>query len=62
MSQLMTAPELARELGLTAKYLRTLIRRHQLAPGHVPGLRYALDADDVTRIRRHPAVRQAAIK
>jgi hypothetical protein len=54
-----TAPELARELGLDAKYLRHLIREHRLVPDHQHGKRYELDPDDVTRISLHPAVRQA---
>lgn len=57
---LTTAPELARELRLDPKHLRQLIREHGLVPSHQHGKRYWLDADDVTRIVRHPAVRHAA--
>jgi hypothetical protein len=54
-----TAPELARTLGLDAKWLRELIRKHRLVPSHRYGARYYLDESDVARIRSHPAVRQA---
>lgn len=53
------APELAAQLGLDPKYLRHLIREHRLVPDHQHGKRYELDADDIARISRHPAVRQA---
>lgn len=55
----MSAPELARELGLEPKRLRDLIREHQLVPGHQHYARYQLDAADVARISGHPAVRAA---
>jgi hypothetical protein len=57
---LTTASELAAELRLNPKHLRRLIREHGLVPSHQHGKRYWLDADDVTRIIRHPAVRHAA--
>jgi hypothetical protein len=57
---LTTASELAAELRLDPKHLRRLIREHGLVPSHQHGKRYWLDADDVTRIIQHPAVRNAA--
>jgi hypothetical protein len=54
---LTSAPELARELGVDPKRLRQTIRDHRLVPDHQHGKRYRLDADDVARIRSHPAVR-----
>jgi predicted site-specific integrase-resolvase len=56
---LMTAPELARQLGLDPKYLRHLIREHNLVPDHQHGKRYELDQDDIARIAGHAAVRRA---
>lgn len=57
----MTAPDLARELGLNPKWLRQLIRDHRLVPTHRRGERYELDDDDVARIKNHPAIRQAVM-
>jgi hypothetical protein len=54
-----TAPELARSLGLDPKWLRQLIRDHRLASSHPHGARYKLDAEDVARIKAHSAVRRA---
>lgn len=54
---LTTAPELARELRVHPKRLRQAIRDYRLVPAHQHGKRYQLDADDVARIRSHPAVR-----
>lgn len=56
---LIGAPELAGRLGLDPKWLRQLIRAHRLVRSHPHGARYELDPDDVARISRHPAVRQA---
>jgi len=56
----LTAPELARQLGVDPSYLRQLIREHDLVPGHPRQARYRLDDGDVERISRHPAVRMAA--
>jgi hypothetical protein len=53
---LMGAPELARDLRVNPKRLREAIRRHGLVPNHIHGARYRLDAEDVARIRSHPAV------
>jgi hypothetical protein len=55
----MSAPELARKLGVNPKYLRALIRKHDLAPAHQHGARYQLDSADVARIEQHPAVQRA---
>lgn len=55
--ELITAPELARELGVDPKRLRQVIRDHRLVPDHQKGMRYQLDALDVARVRSHPAVR-----
>jgi hypothetical protein len=55
----MTAPALARELGLDPKRLRHVIRRYELVPSHRHNDRYELDAEDVARIKAHPAVAQA---
>jgi hypothetical protein len=54
-----TAPELARTLGLDPKWLRQLIRTHGLVPSHRYKARYSLDESDVARIRRDLAVRHA---
>jgi hypothetical protein len=54
---LMSAPELAEQLRVDPKRLRDAIRDHRLVPNHQHGKRYRLDADDVARITRHPAVR-----
>ena len=56
---LVSAPELARRLGLNPKWLRQLIRDRRLVPSHPHGARYELDMDDVARISRHPDVQQA---
>jgi hypothetical protein len=58
----MTAPELARELRVDAKRLRQVIRDHRLVPDHQHGKRYRLDADEVARIRGHPAVRALPLR
>lgn len=58
----MTAPELARSLGLDPKRLRQLIRDHRLVPSHLHNERYLLDDDDVSQIANHDAVRRAVAK
>lgn len=55
-----TAAQLAKSLGLNGRWLRQLIRDHRLASAHVPHEHYRLQADDIERTKRHPAVRQAA--
>lgn len=55
----MTAPELARRLGLNPKRLRDLMRKHRLVPTHLRYERYRLQPDDVERISGHPAIRRA---
>lgn len=54
-----SAPELAKRLGLKSKWLRQLIRVHELMPSHPHGAVYELSATDIKRIERNGAVKHA---
>jgi hypothetical protein len=54
-----SAPELAKHLGLKPKWLRQLIRDHELMPTHTPDERYAFTGNDIRRIERNSAIKQA---
>src|SRR4051794_22755224 len=51
--------ELSVQTGVSERELRRLITHYNLAPDHQPGARYALDAEDLARIRSHSAVQRA---
>jgi hypothetical protein len=48
---------LAKKLGVDAKQLRHLIRKHKLVPNHEHGKQYRLDSADQARIEAHSEVR-----
>ena len=52
----LNAQELADKLGVDGRRLRLLIRKHNLAPTHLRGERYAFDAREQARIARDPHV------
>jgi hypothetical protein len=56
--ELLNGRELADRLGVNAKSLRAVIRKHDLVPSHQRGEHYRLDADEQDRIAAHPAVRR----